>query len=111
MTAKGKGPLSKVEKFYIEQNCSSQSTKEIAKDISRSVKAVEKHLASTKKEASSHIAKAKSEEPNAGDLMIRNEKYGVSIMSQEASMSGDDSPPSQKNTFNPNVMHKIKKEI
>ena len=109
MTAKGKGPFSKVEKFYIEQNASNQSTEEIAKDLGRSVKAVEKHLASTPKEAPSHITNSKNETSSNGDMMTRNEKYGVTIMSQEASMSGDASS-SAKDKFNPKVMYKIKKE-
>ena len=80
MPAKNKGPLTKVEKFYLENN-SDCSIKQLAQDIGRSPKTVEKHLESVKEEGKSHIAKRKNETPNdvAGNLMSRNEKYGVSV--------------------------------
>jgi hypothetical protein len=39
--------------------------------------------------------------------MARNEKYGVAIMTQEASMAGEGTSE-PKNTFNPDIMSKIK---
>ena len=108
MPAKNKGPLTKVEKFYLENN-SDCSIKQLAQDIGRSPKAVEKHLESVKEEGKGHIAKSKDETTSdaAGNLMSRNEKYGVTIMNEQASMAGD-SPKSSKNTFNPNTMYRIK---
>ena len=39
--------------------------------------------------------------------MSKNEKYGVTIMNEQASMAGDSSK-SSKSTFNPNTMYRIK---
>jgi len=106
MATKNKGPLSKIEKFYIENN-RDKTVSELAKDLGRHQKTITKHIDSieVKKE---HIAKSKDEENQiAGELMARNEKYGVAIMTQEASMAGEGTSE-PKNTFNPDIMSKIK---
>ena len=41
--------------------------------------------------------------------MIKNERYGVSIMTQEASMNGDESK-SKSSQLNPNFVHKMKED-
>jgi len=106
MTTKHKGPLSKVEKFYIENNKDKKAS-ELAKDLGRNQKTITKYIDSIEV-VKKHIAKSKSEgQPTAGELMAKNEKYGVSIMTQEASMAGE-GPSSPKNTFNPDIMSKIK---
>tara|TARA_R110002020_G_scaffold846_5_gene4199 strand:+ start:552 stop:881 length:330 start_codon:yes stop_codon:yes gene_type:complete len=109
MTAKNKGPLTKVEKFYIDNN-KDKKVEELAEDLSRTEKAIKKHLdtVATSNETN-HIAKAKSDSPTAADMMIKNERYGVSIMTQEASMSGDESK-SKSSKLNPNFVHKMKDE-
>ena len=106
MATKNKGPLTKIEKFYIDNN-QEKPTKELAEDLGRTEKAIQKHLDVSNSESSEHIATAKSDSPSVGDMMIKNEKYGVSVMTQEASMAGE-TPAQQKNKFNPDVMHKIK---
>ena len=108
MPTKNKGPLTKVEKFYLENN-SDLSTKQLAQDIGRSAKAVEKHLESLKKEGSEHIAQSKGDSSAdvAGDLMSRNEKYGVTAMNEQASLAGE-SQKNPKSAFNPKTMYKIK---
>mgnify|MGYP003147938678 FL=1 len=106
MATKNKGPLTKVEKFYIDNN-QNQPVKELATDLSRTEKAVQKYLDTLGSDDTEHIAKSKSDAPSVGDMMIKNEKYGVSVMTQEASMAGE-TPPKQKKKFDPNVMHKIK---
>jgi len=105
MTAKNKGPLTKVEKFYIENN-RDKKVSDVAKDLDRTTKTVAKHIDSIDV-GKGHIAKSKNEGEDVGDLMAKNERYGVSIMTQEASMAGD-TPPSPKNQFNPKIMSKIK---
>ena len=106
MTTKHKGPLSKVEKFYIENN-KNKTASELTKDLGRNQKTITKHIDSIEV-TKEHIAKSKSgDAPTAGELMARNEKYGVSIMTQEASMAGE-GPSEPKNTFNPDIMSKIK---
>ena len=109
MPTKNKGPLTKVEKFYIENN-KDFPTKKIAEDLGRSTKAVLKHLDSVEKERVGSVAKSKDETPDtnsAGELMSRNEKYGVTVMNESASMAGESSK-GPKNNFNPNIMYKIK---
>ena len=106
MATKNKGPLTKVEKFYIDNN-QNQPVKELATDLSRTEKTVQKYLDTLSPDDIGHIAKSKSDTPSVGDMMIKNEKYGVSVMTQEASMSGE-APVQEKNKFNPDVMHKIK---
>ena len=46
MTAKNKGPLTKVEKFYIDNN-KNKKVEELAEDLSRTEKAIKKHLDAT----------------------------------------------------------------
>jgi len=106
MATKNKGPLTKVEKFYIDNN-QNQSVKELATDLSRTEKAVQKYLDTLSSDDTEHIAKSKSDAPSVGDMMIKNEKYGVSVMTQEASMAGEDLCK-KKGKFDPDVMHKIK---
>ena len=106
MATKNKGPLTKVEKFYIDNN-QNQPVKELATDLLRTEKTIQKYLDTLNSDDTEHIAKSKSDAPSAGDMMIKNEKYGVSVMTQEASMAGE-TPAQQKNKFNPDVMHKIK---
>tara|TARA_Y100000034_G_C6809771_1_gene363839 strand:- start:654 stop:983 length:330 start_codon:yes stop_codon:yes gene_type:complete len=109
MTAKNKGPLTKVEKFYIDNN-KNKKVEELAEDLSRTEKAIKKYLdATAQPDDNNHIAKAKSDSPTAGDMMIKNERYGVSIMTQEASMNGDESK-SKSSQLNPNFVHKMKED-
>ena len=106
MTTKNKGPLSKVEKFYIENN-KGKTVSELAKDLGRNQKTIAKHIDSIEV-AKEHIAKSKNEGGlTAGELMARNEKYGVAIMTQDASMAGEGTSE-PKSTFNPDIMSKIK---
>ena len=106
MGTKNKGPLTKVEKFYIDNN-KDKPIKELVADLSRTKKTIQKYLDGLNSVDTGHITTSKSESPNAGDMMIKNEIYGVSIMTQEASMAGEDLSR-QRNKFNPDVMHKIK---
>ena len=106
MATKNKGPLTKVEKFYIDNN-QDQPVKELATDLSRTEKTVQKYLDTLSSDDTGHIAKSKSDAPSVGDMMIKNEKYGVSVMTQEASMAGE-TLAQQKDKLDPDVIHKIK---
>jgi predicted transcriptional regulator len=78
MATKNKGPLTKVEKFYIDNN-QNQPVKELATDLLRTEKTIQKYLDTLNSDDTEHIAKSKSDIPSAGE-----------------------------NKFNPDVIHKIK---
>ena len=82
-----KGPLSKKEKAYIEKN-QDLPVDEIAEEIDRSESSITKHIATLKSE--------NKPQTMAGKLMARNEKYGATIMTESASMAGDESKPKAK---------------
>ena len=100
-----KGPLSKSEKQYIEDN-RELPVGEIAEELDRSEKSVDKYLtklgeeellhdsAEEKPAVSATITGSEPEEeepemPKAGELMARNNRYGTVIMTEQASMAGD----------------------
>ena len=100
-----KGPLSKSEKSYIEEN-QSLPIDQIAENLDRSQKSVGNYLgkldkqepvkeSSDKPSVSVSIKGATDEAegfqvPKAGELMARNEKYGSVVMTENASMAGDE---------------------
>lgn len=100
-----KGPLSKSEKSYIEEN-QQLSADRIAEDLDRSEKSVSNYLAklgdqepkkeSPDKPSVSVSIKGATDDaegfivPKAGELMARNEKYGAVVMTENASMAGDE---------------------
>ena len=76
-----KGPLSKAEKFYIENN-SDMTVDDIASDLNRSTYVVGKYMAK--------IATDKADAINVSDLMARKEDRGVTIMTPNASQVSDE---------------------
>jgi len=80
-----RGRLSKEEKSYIEDNLD-DGVEDIASSLDRSEAVVQKHIDETTAQESDG-----SEGLKAGDLMARNEKYGVVVMTEGASMAGDES--------------------
>ena len=64
-----KGPLSKKEKAYIEEN-KTLPVGELAEELDRSEASINKHIATLKDDD-------------------RNQKYGATIMTENASMAGD----------------------
>ena len=87
-----RGRLSKEEKSYIEKNLAS-SAKLIAPDLDRSESIVQKYIDEIA------IQEPEEQEPagqKAGDLMARNEKYGAVTMTETASMAGDESKVSNR---------------
>ena len=84
---KGKrGPLSKVEIFYIENN-TDKSVDERSQDLDRSVPAGEKHLTAIQHNRKPHVTGTKKEESKetVGNLMARKEGRGVSTLPPAAS--------------------------
>tara|TARA_R110001583_G_scaffold65330_1_gene188862 strand:- start:584 stop:910 length:327 start_codon:yes stop_codon:yes gene_type:complete len=76
-----KGRLSKKEQAYIAEH-SGDNVADIAEALDRSENVVNKEL--SKQEDVPEL-------PKAGELMGRNEKYGAVIMTEQASMLGDES--------------------
>ena len=74
------GPLGTAEKFYIEQKWTGDNLEEICASLDRSKTSVRKHVA--------HCKRNEPELLNAKNLMATRE--GVAIMTQDASMMGDD---------------------
>ena len=72
-----KGPLSKVEKFYIENNIESD-VDTISKDLGRSSSIVLKYIEANCPKDDPRII-------NVGDLMAKKKERGVTIMTESAS--------------------------
>jgi|TARA_R110000765_G_scaffold123672_1_gene220680 hypothetical protein len=105
--SKKTGKITKVEKFYIENN-SNDSLEDVAKDLNRSVAFVKKHtVADTNKEDA-----AQDEGSDIGDLMGHKEGRGVTIMTSAASEVADATRPSRVkiNQRHKNAIHIIKKK-
>lgn len=75
-----KGPLSKVECFYIDGNKNSLEVAEIAEDLNRSIVSVENHL-------KKNVRSNKKSGLTAGEQFIR--QSGATIMSENASTIAD----------------------
>ena len=106
-----KGKLTKVEKFYIENN-QNKDLKEVAKDLDRTLASVTKYsesLVDTK-----HVTKTRDneEQSSVSDLMGRKEDRGVTIMTQAASELSDEgrSKRKQQSSKYKNSIFVIKKE-
>ena len=106
-----KGPLSKSEKQYIEDN-QELPVGDLAEELDRSEKSVGKYLVklgeqqaldkSDEKQpaVSAAITGTKKDDsgeepalPKAGELMARNDRYGAVTMTEQASAAGDITKP------------------
>tara|TARA_R100000773_G_C4213726_1_gene112735 strand:+ start:439 stop:735 length:297 start_codon:yes stop_codon:yes gene_type:complete len=96
-----KGPLSKAEKYYIENNTESEVSV-LAKDLDRSESTVSKHLQTIKEDTNI---------PDSSDLYARDANKVATIMTESASMAADES---RKKSSTPKryrgVIHRIKKD-
>ncbi|MAF25437.1 hypothetical protein CL634_07675 [bacterium] len=83
------GRLTKVEKFYIDNNLE-MSVSDVAKDLNRTKKIVEKRRSSNEP-SKGHITKANHypKTKTINDLMGHKESRGVTIMTPEASEVAD----------------------
>ena len=102
------GKLTKVEKFYIENN-TDKTTEEIAKDLNRTKASVTKHIDSLGKK--SHTSEAKSNPSDVSSLMGHKEGRGVTVMTPAASERGDETRSSRttKAQRHQAAIHTIKK--
>lgn len=98
--SKKTGKITKVEKFYIENN-PNDSLEDVAKDLNRSVDFVKKHSVADQDERS-----------DIGDLMGHKEGRGVTIMTSAASEVADATRSSRIkiNQKHKNAIHIIKKK-
>ena len=111
MSKKKTGRLTKVEKFYIENN-TDKSVKDLSKDLNRSESIVTKHLGEGRD--TGHLDNVKDPDSNniVGDLMGHKEDRGVTVMTPAASELADATRPSRlKNSSRyDNAIHVIKQD-
>lgn len=91
-----KGPIGKVEAFYIEQNYKNMDIAQIATDLNRPITSVENYI--KKNIVKTTQTTATSGGLKAGDQFVR--KDGITIMTENASTIGDAKKqrPSKTNT-------------
>jgi hypothetical protein len=93
-----KGPLSKTEKEFIDNN-KSMNIKDISKKLDRSEKVLSKYMKIT-------------DTPN-NNLFATKPERGVVVMTESASMAADESRPKRTNMpqrYQDGVIHTIKKD-
>jgi len=106
--SKKTGKLTKIEKFYIENN-SDKSVADLAKELNRSENSVKKYSDSVKKD--SHVADAKSSDAQISSLMGHEEGRGVTVMTPAASELSDDTRGARvSNKKSQTGIHVIKKK-
>lgn len=87
-----KGPLSNSEKSEI-MDCLTEDVSAIANRMNRSENIIQKFV-DKNTESEESVVESKTEQPartRTSELFARNEKYGVTIMTPQASEAGDDS--------------------
>lgn len=98
--------LTKVEKFYIEQNLS-QPLEDVVAFVGKSKRDIVTNYYNKLKPVETVEVTEVAENPNVLDLMGRNKKYGVVIMTETASEVGDKKPTTKKT---PDYVQKIRPE-
>ena len=78
------GPLSKAEKFYIEQKYSEMGVEQICKELDRAKKVVKAHAKSQKLEEQSKVSKTRLAEQFA------NNNKGSIVMTENAAIIADE---------------------
>ena len=97
-----KGPLSNKEKQFIDDN-QSMKTEEIAQELGRSVKVVSNYI---------EIKSAEATSPTH-ELFARNPERGVTVMTEAASIVGDENKSVRTTSTAQRykgVIHKIKED-
>ena len=90
MSKRKTGKLTKIEKFYIDNN-SDMTVEDIAKDLNRTENAIKKHIGESAD--TGHVDTTREEGSTVGDLMGHKEGRGVTIMTQAASEMADETRP------------------
>ena len=109
--SKKTGRLTKVEKFYIENNPHMESSA-IAKDLGRTKASVEKYRTNNPVEKKGHITTT-NHYPKADtvkQLFARKEESGVTVMTPEASEATDNIRRKELSKRNKDSIHKIKED-
>lgn len=84
-----KGPLSKAEKFYIE-NHASLDVKELCKDLDRAQSTVTKFLATLPQNNTIASSKQEGKKGSISEQFARNEEGGAVVMTPNASIMADE---------------------
>lgn len=103
-----KGPISKVESFYIDHHYQAITPSDLAQELDRTVRAIELYIKKnfTDKQKSTTSIKQESDGLKAGDQFIR--QNGAVIMTENASMISDETRKYRKPTSRDNRITKIK---
>ena len=102
-----KGPLSKKEKTFIESN-KEIALEDLSLQMNRSENMISKYIATLKTEPASAEDEAKIKD--VSDLFARNKKYGATVMTETASIVGDENKKSKPKmpARTKNCIHRIK---
>lgn len=92
--------LSKVEKFYIEKNCSTSSLTDLCNDIG----CPESIVSAFYNECLDRLKR----QDTIDKLMISDKKNGCMVMTKEASEKGDATKPQRTVKLDTNHIHKIR---
>lgn len=84
-----KGPLSKAEKFYIE-NHTDLGVVELCKDLDRAQSTVKKFLGTLPTDSNTTTSKQENSKGSISDHFARNEEGGATIMTPNASIMADE---------------------
>jgi hypothetical protein len=87
-----KGPLSKKEKKLIQKNYSDTSVAELASKMDRSENMINKYLATLD---ASEQPEPETKVKNVSDLYAKKKEYGVTIMTETASVASDENKNSK----------------
>jgi hypothetical protein len=104
-----KGPLSKAEKFYIENHRDLELT-ELCKDLDRAQGTINKFVATLPKANTVQTQVESKKETNLSKQFARNEKGGAVVMTPNASIMADEKRPdfSSKKTRSKRCVTSIK---
>lgn len=89
MVKRHRGPMSKSERFYIDQNQSKLDVETLANDLNRTVLQVRKYLDKKHEETQNESIKKKNEESRMQQLMGGRDK-GATVMTTAASELSDE---------------------
>lgn len=103
-----KGPLSNQDKQFIEDNLN-LSVSKLAEKLDRSEKSIEQYYTALNSETIPEV-----KDTHTMSMYGRNKKYGVVIMTENASMNADENKATPKNIYDTRkyrgAIHKIREE-
>jgi len=107
-----KGPLTKKEKNFIEENYKTQSVKSMAENLNRTVYMVDKCVKGMSFEQETETVEPVKKAMDVSNLYAKNTERGVTVGTEAASMAADESrskkaPPSTAPRYS-KFIHRIK---